>query len=204
MGYIERLLDVSGKKSLFSFFASWEFGKMLVDGNLAHNNLFRGPSGNLVGTDHYGNKYYENNSHTYGRRRWVVYADKFDYNVTSVPPEWHGWVNYINDYNPVAHTFKKPIYHVRSGEGGRRRRWVVYADKFDYNVTSVPPEWHGWVNYINDYNPVAHTFKKPIYHVQSYISKTGSPECYNPKGSWFNPQKRNWKKYESWQPGQSA
>lgn len=34
-GYFSRLLEASGKKSVGSFFASWEFGKMLVDGNLA-------------------------------------------------------------------------------------------------------------------------------------------------------------------------
>jgi hypothetical protein len=35
MGYIKRLLEVSGKPNLAAFFFSWEFGKMLVDGNLA-------------------------------------------------------------------------------------------------------------------------------------------------------------------------
>lgn len=33
-GWIKNMLEASNKKSLFSFFASWEFGKMLVDGNL--------------------------------------------------------------------------------------------------------------------------------------------------------------------------
>ncbi|GIL74430.1 hypothetical protein Vretimale_2124 [Volvox reticuliferus] len=150
-GYIGRLLDVSNKKSLASFLGSWEFGKMLLDGNLAHNILFRGPSGNLVGTDYHGNKYYENNTHTYARRRWVVFADKFDYNITSVPPEWHGWLNYINDYNPTQHKFKQPIYQI-----------------------------------------------------EAYVTRTGTPKAYNPKGSWFNPQKRNWKKYEEWTPEQKA
>lgn len=49
------------------------------------------------------------------RRRFVVFADKFDYNITSVPPEWHGWLNYMNDYEPTHHDFKKPVYHVRAG-----------------------------------------------------------------------------------------
>lgn len=30
--------------------------------------------GNLVGTDKYGNKYYENPRFFYGRNRWVEYA----------------------------------------------------------------------------------------------------------------------------------
>ncbi|GFR45166.1 hypothetical protein Agub_g6551 [Astrephomene gubernaculifera] len=150
-GYLGRLLKVTNKKDIFGFLASWETAKMIVDGNLAHNVLFRGPSGNLVGTDHYNNKYYENDTHVYSRRRWVVFDDKFDYNITSVPPEWHGWLNYINDYKPTEYDFKKPIFHV-----------------------------------------------------QSSITKTGTEECYNPKGSWFNPQKRNWKKYEAWTPNQQA
>ncbi len=84
-----------------------------------------------------------------------------------------------------------------------RRRWVVFADKFDYNPTSVPPEWHGWVNYVNDYEPTHHDFKQPIYHVKATATKTATPEAYNPKGSWFNEQKRNWRKYEAWQPPQA-
>ena len=84
-----------------------------------------------------------------------------------------------------------------------RRRWVVFADKFDYNPTSVPPEWHGWVNYINDYEPTHHNFKEPIYHLKATATKTATPEAYNPKGSWYNEQKRNWRKYEAWQPPQA-
>lgn len=30
---------------------------------------------------------------------------------------------------------------------------MIYGDKADYNASSVPPEWHGWLNYINDYTP---------------------------------------------------
>jgi NADH dehydrogenase (ubiquinone) 1 alpha subcomplex subunit 12 len=29
----------------------------------------------------------------------------------------------------------------------------VYKDKNNYNVTTIPPEWHGWINYVNDYPP---------------------------------------------------
>lgn len=47
-----------------------------------------------------------------GRRRWIVYKDKFDYNPTTIPPEWHGWLNYINDYNPTNTQFKQPTYQV--------------------------------------------------------------------------------------------
>ncbi len=34
-GWLGRMVEAGNKKSVASFFASWEFGKMLVDGNLA-------------------------------------------------------------------------------------------------------------------------------------------------------------------------
>ena len=41
-----------------------------------------------------------------------------------------------------------------------------------------------------------HKYDKPIYAVETYITRTGTPEAYLPKGSWVNPQKKNWKKVE--------
>ena len=38
----------------------------------------------------------------------------------------------------------------------------------------------------------------PIYHVPHFANKTGTLAVYSPKGSWRNPQKRNWKKVEAW------
>nr|7ARC_q Chain q, B17.2 [Polytomella sp. Pringsheim 198.80]7ARD_q Chain q, B17.2 [Polytomella sp. Pringsheim 198.80] len=149
--YLNNLVSTSGKKSLAGFFVSWEFAKMIVDGNL-HNNVVRPQSGAQVGIDKFGNKYFEDNEESYGRRRWIVFADKFDYKISSIPPEWHGWLNYINDYKP------------------------------------------------SDYETIDN--KKPMYHAEWTISATGTQECYNPKGSWFNPAKRNWKKVEIWQPPQ--
>ncbi len=39
---------------------------------------------------------------------------------------------------------------------------------------------------------------KPIYHVPHFANKTGTLAVYQPKGSWRNPQKRQWKKVEAW------
>lgn len=41
-----------------------------------------------------------------------------------------------------------------------------------------------------------YTHYKPIYAVETYITRTGTPDAYVPKGSWVNPQKKNWKKVE--------
>ncbi len=32
-----------------------------------------------------------------GQKRWVVYADSFNYNPTTVTPEWHSWLHAIGD-----------------------------------------------------------------------------------------------------------
>ncbi len=57
---------------------------------------------------------------------------------------------------------------------------------FDYNPTTVPPEWHGWLEGINDFTPNNYNFPKPIYGVASYKSRTGTELAYNPKGSWVS------------------
>lgn len=52
--------------------------------------------GTLVGTDKYGNKYFENNYYFYGRNRWVEYAPHvhMDYDGSQIPAEWFGWMHY--------------------------------------------------------------------------------------------------------------
>lgn len=121
--------------------------RVLADGNLFVTLFEKGPSGKLVGEDQFGNRYYEDNDASYNRKRWVIYKDMSTYNPSIVPPEWHGWLNYINDFDPESHKFKRPIYAIDAG-----------------------------------------------------VTKTGTLECYKPKGVWDNPTKRNWLKYEAWQP----
>jgi hypothetical protein len=45
-----------------------------------------------------------------------------------------------------------PIRHPTPAPADRQR-WIMYKDKSNYNPTQIPPEWHGWLNYINDYPP---------------------------------------------------
>jgi len=51
-------------------------------------------SGQFVGEDTYGNRYYQNKT---GLRRWVLYNGTVE--ASRVPPDWHGWLH---------HTFKEP------------------------------------------------------------------------------------------------
>ena len=66
--------------------------------------------GTLVGTDKYGNKYFENPSMFYGRDRWVIYNEKVgtDYDGSMIPAEWFGWMHHKTDYPP---TIKPPVHH---------------------------------------------------------------------------------------------
>jgi NADH:ubiquinone oxidoreductase subunit len=51
--------------------------------------------GRKIGTDRFGNTYYESRADQpgYGRkRRWVVYKGADE--ATKVPPEWHGWLHH--------------------------------------------------------------------------------------------------------------
>ncbi|ODN03911.1 putative NADH dehydrogenase [ubiquinone] 1 alpha subcomplex subunit 12 [Orchesella cincta] len=64
--------------------------------------------GTLVGSDKYGNKYFENNEYFYGRNRWVDYNHKhnLEYDGSMVPAEWFGWLHYKTDTPP---TVKGPV-----------------------------------------------------------------------------------------------
>lgn len=65
--------------------------------------LNHGPGGTLVGTDAYGNKYFEKKDAQLNRDRWVVFAGATDFvnqNPTVVTPEWHGWLHFITDDHP--------------------------------------------------------------------------------------------------------
>ncbi|MBL6455037.1 NADH:ubiquinone oxidoreductase subunit NDUFA12 [Belnapia sp. T6] len=55
-----------------------------------------GFTGRKVGTDRFGNVYYESRAKqaVYGRtRRWALFAKGND--PTVVPPEWHAWLHHI-------------------------------------------------------------------------------------------------------------
>eukprot|EP00753_Platysulcus_tardus_P016596 PLAT5872.1.p1 GENE.PLAT5872.1~~PLAT5872.1.p1 ORF type:complete len:187 (+),score=68.65 PLAT5872.1:3-563(+) len=79
--------------------------------------------GDLVGEDEFGNKYFEDNRFNYGAHRWVEYAAYTMHDATQVPPEWHGWLHYTYDENPVSHPelFAKPDWVKYGREEGKTR-----------------------------------------------------------------------------------
>lgn len=59
-------------------------------------------SGDLVGEDRYGNKYYEtkNPEEIHMRTRWVEYKEFWTYDASHVEPGWHFWLSYGTDKRP--------------------------------------------------------------------------------------------------------
>ncbi|QBQ47840.1 NADH:ubiquinone oxidoreductase subunit NDUFA12 [Brevundimonas naejangsanensis] len=61
-----------------------------------------GKRGQQVGTDEFGNRYYESRdtvSYDGRKRRWVIYDGYAE--ATKVPPEWQGWLRYTYDETPA-------------------------------------------------------------------------------------------------------
>lgn len=111
---VKYLKEVTGKTSFFEALKATGV-YAFCDGKVAETVLCHGPTGNLVGTDHLGNQYFERLEKTqYGRHRWVVYKNKRSeaYTASSVPAEWHGWLHHINNDKPTVVAPKYPVYHV--------------------------------------------------------------------------------------------
>ena len=89
---------------------------------------------NLVGTDEWGNRYYEDFTHlNKNQRRWVEYADTgrlFPTMVTKVGPGWHGWLHYVYDdpprednfVNPYYRSHRTPVFKTDTGDGSTNYR----------------------------------------------------------------------------------
>jgi NADH:ubiquinone oxidoreductase subunit len=79
-------------KQIFSWWSGPTFGTLLTVGR-------RGVS---VGTDEFGNRYFEardvKDSYDGRKRRWVLYKGYAE--ASKIPPDWHGWMHYTYDDPP--------------------------------------------------------------------------------------------------------
>ena len=78
-------------------------------------------SGNPVGTDDFGNRYYQNKD---GSRRWVIYNGTVE--ASRVPPDWHGWLHHTYAEPPTraplkARAFEQPHQPNLTGTEGAYR-----------------------------------------------------------------------------------
>ncbi|CAD5219098.1 unnamed protein product [Bursaphelenchus okinawaensis] len=98
-------------------------------------------TGDLIGTDKFGNKYFQDDGNFMPRNRWVVFDEKqwLDYDATQVPPEWHRWLHHMTDEPP---TVKPPV----------DRKWImehkentsIYMDEKYIPYSTTRPKVQGW------------------------------------------------------------
>lgn len=63
-------------------------------------------SGELAGSDEFGNKYYRCKKKLHGReRRWSMF--KGAKNASKIPPEWHAWLHHTSDA-PLSESAAQP------------------------------------------------------------------------------------------------
>ena len=58
-------------------------------------------SGKLIGSDEYGNKYYQNKR----GKRWVIYANEVD--ASKIPVEWYSWIHFMPNKIENKHKLEK-------------------------------------------------------------------------------------------------
>lgn len=82
------------KKLLLEIFTWW-------NGQTLGTRFWTWRSGEFVGEDEYGNRYYRQKG---GKRRWVVYHGELE--ATRIPASWHGWMHYRTDVPPTEDGYK--------------------------------------------------------------------------------------------------
>ena len=100
--------------------------------------------GRLVGTDKFGNKYYQNDYYFYGRNRWVEYDQRvyLEYDGSQVPAEWHNWLHYVCDDPPTVNprvNYKWMSDH-RENLSGSDKAYVPYSTTREKISTWIPPD----------------------------------------------------------------
>jgi len=87
--------------------------------------------GTLVGTDKFGNEYYQNPRYFYGRDRWVKFNDNVgvEYDGSMIPAEWFGWMHHKTDIPP---TEKPPVHYDwmkehSMNQSGTSHQYVPYS-----------------------------------------------------------------------------
>uniref|UniRef100_A0A6B2FED1 NADH dehydrogenase [ubiquinone] 1 alpha subcomplex subunit 12 n=1 Tax=Bothriechis nubestris TaxID=1766655 RepID=A0A6B2FED1_9SAUR len=105
--------------------------------------------GTLVGTDKYGNKYYEDKRFFFGRHRWVIYTAEMDGKNTywdldgsMIPPEWHRWIHCMTEDPPTTHppVNRKFIFqNHKMNESGTPKQYVPYSTTRKKIQEWVPP-----------------------------------------------------------------
>ena len=76
------------------------------------------------------------------------------------------------------------------------KRWVIYKDAVE--SSQIPAEWHLWIHFLTDKKPVDN-LNKYNWQKKHQANLTGTKHAYKPDGLLSSDQKKNMKKYETWE-----
>ena len=75
------------------------------------------------------------------------------------------------------------------------KRWVIYNTEIE--ATKIPPTWHSWIHF-KSINKPKDNEKKFEWQKDHEQNLTGTNKAHKPEGSLALNEKKNMKKYESW------
>ena len=134
--------------------------------------------GTYMGCDAAGNRYYENRvDYPYGQHRWVEPGDIHNFDSSSIPPEWHGWMVSMTDDTPsqTQEFIEEKVKHIERAESDANidhnvgHREELFNFHHLHNQSQVRSRGYGIGNPIVGLPPFAK---------DSYYTQPGSP--YNP------------------------
>lgn len=124
---------------LTQFFTWW-------NGQTLNTRFFTWRHGKKVGSDEFGNVYYEGGSDREGRpRRWVIFNGYSE--ASSVPPGWHGWLHHRVDTAPTdedykPHDWQKPhVANLTGTAAAYRPRGSILGNEERPRVTGDYDAW---------------------------------------------------------------
>ncbi|MFO1037347.1 MAG: NADH:ubiquinone oxidoreductase subunit NDUFA12 [Geminicoccaceae bacterium] len=87
-------------------------------------------------------------------------------------------------------------------DGGRERRWVVYATQGEIEASAVPPGWHAWLNHNLAVPPSPETLPTKPWEKPHQPNLTGTTIVHLPAGHELRGGQRQKATgdYEAWQP----
>lgn len=127
--------------------------------------------GECVGEDANGNRYFENMNYPHGQHRWVEFKDIHNPDVSTVPPEWHGWHTQMQDVpGPSVQKFldeKLGESHLVAGDTADSSK--VYTDHVGLNASGYETE-----EYMN-----LTGFRHRGYKIGGLKQKPGEPDRFH-------------------------
>ncbi|KAF1813268.1 NADH-ubiquinone oxidoreductase subunit B17.2 [Eremomyces bilateralis CBS 781.70] len=100
-------------------------------------------AGTLIGTDRYGNKYFENlEEEMQLRTRWVDYKEK-EYDPSQIEPGWHAWISYMVDQPPTADKLLQR--QARAWEPAEHRPTLTWTRSAFRTYSTTKPKYSAWL-----------------------------------------------------------